>query len=330
MWRSRWSRSPRSRSRTMRPARRRPASRAKRRGRRRKPPSPHSAASVQAESLIASQSIGELSLNAPIVGMASTPSGKGSWRVARDGGIFTSGDAKFYGSTAHRHLNQPIVGMAATRTGHGYWFVARDGGIFTFGDAHVLRLDRRHAPQPADRRHRRHTRRPRLLAGRPRRRRVHLRRRALLRLDRRHPPQPADRRRRAVADRSRLLVRRRATAASSPSATRTSTARPAARTSRSPIVGMAPASTGNGYLLLTAERTRLQLRHRDQLRVGARTACTGAPAVAIATAPARPRLLDRVRQREGLRALPGLEGSALHARPRRRRSGRPRPTSSTG
>ena len=43
-----------------------------------------------------------LSLNAPIVGMAATPSGKGSWRVASDGGIFTSGDAHFYGSTGGR------------------------------------------------------------------------------------------------------------------------------------------------------------------------------------------------------------------------------------
>jgi hypothetical protein len=55
--------------------------------------------------------------------------------VASDGGIFTFGDASFYGSTGNLHLNQPIVGMAATTDGHGYWLVASDGGIFTFGDA---------------------------------------------------------------------------------------------------------------------------------------------------------------------------------------------------
>ncbi len=77
-----------------------------------------------------------LPLNAPIVGMAATPSGQGAWRVGSDGGVFTSGDAHFYGSTGAMRLNQPIVGIAATPNGHGYWFVARDGGVFTFGNAH--------------------------------------------------------------------------------------------------------------------------------------------------------------------------------------------------
>jgi hypothetical protein len=54
---------------------------------------------------------------------------------ARDGGIFTFGDAAFYGSMGAVHLNQPVVGIAATPDGHGYWEVASDGGIFTFGDA---------------------------------------------------------------------------------------------------------------------------------------------------------------------------------------------------
>ena len=53
-------------------------------------------------------------LNKPIVGMAATPDGKGYWLVASDGGIFTFGDAAFYGSTGGTPLNQPIVGMALT------------------------------------------------------------------------------------------------------------------------------------------------------------------------------------------------------------------------
>ena len=74
-------------------------------------------------------------LNAPIVGMAASPSGHGYWMVASDGGIFSFGDAAFYGSEGGSHLNAPIVGMAASPSGHGYWMVASDGGIFSFGDA---------------------------------------------------------------------------------------------------------------------------------------------------------------------------------------------------
>ena len=74
-------------------------------------------------------------LNQPIVGMTATRSGRGYWLIARDGGVFSFGDARFYGSTGAIHLNQPIVGGVATPSGHGYWFVAADGGVFSFGDA---------------------------------------------------------------------------------------------------------------------------------------------------------------------------------------------------
>jgi calcineurin-like phosphoesterase family protein len=47
------------------------------------------------------------------VGMAATPSGKGYWLVAADGGIFTFGDAAFHGSTGAIRLNRPIAGMVA-------------------------------------------------------------------------------------------------------------------------------------------------------------------------------------------------------------------------
>ena len=46
--------------------------------------------------------------------MAATPDGKGYWLVASDGGIFSYGDAQFYGSTGSITLNKPVVGMAAT------------------------------------------------------------------------------------------------------------------------------------------------------------------------------------------------------------------------
>ena len=71
----------------------------------------------------------------PTVGAASTSSGRGFWTAASDGGVFTSGDAQFFGSMGGKALNNPVVGMASTPSGDGYWEVAGDGGIFTFGDA---------------------------------------------------------------------------------------------------------------------------------------------------------------------------------------------------
>ena len=79
-------------------------------------------------------SAGALRLNAPIVGMASTPGG-GYWLVGQDGGVFAYGGATFHGSAGALRLNAPIVGMASTPDGGGYWLVGRDGGVFAYGDA---------------------------------------------------------------------------------------------------------------------------------------------------------------------------------------------------
>ena len=79
--------------------------------------------------------MGAKHLNAPIVGMAATPDGRGYWLVASDGGIFSFGDAGYHGSMGGKHLNRPIVGMTPTPSGAGYWLVASDGGIFAFGTA---------------------------------------------------------------------------------------------------------------------------------------------------------------------------------------------------
>ncbi|HEY2301237.1 MAG TPA: serine hydrolase [Acidimicrobiales bacterium] len=72
---------------------------------------------------------------APVVGMATTPDGGGYWLVGSDGGVFTFGDARFFGSLGALRLNAPVVGVAATPDGGGYWLVGSDGGVFTFGDA---------------------------------------------------------------------------------------------------------------------------------------------------------------------------------------------------
>ena len=63
------------------------------------------------------------------------PTSPGYWQVASDGGIFSFGSARFYGSTGGIRLNRPIVGMVATPDRRGYWLVASDGGVFAFGDA---------------------------------------------------------------------------------------------------------------------------------------------------------------------------------------------------
>jgi hypothetical protein len=59
----------------------------------------------------------------------------GYWLVGSDGGIFTFGAARFYGSTGNLALQRPVVGMTLTAERQGYWLVASDGGVFTFGDA---------------------------------------------------------------------------------------------------------------------------------------------------------------------------------------------------
>jgi hypothetical protein len=53
---------------------------------------------------------------------------------AGDGGVFTFGTDRNFGSAAGKaqHL---VVGMTTTVSEQGYWLVATDGGIFSFGDA---------------------------------------------------------------------------------------------------------------------------------------------------------------------------------------------------
>ncbi|HEY5096768.1 MAG TPA: hypothetical protein VII46_01925, partial [Acidimicrobiales bacterium] len=67
-------------------------------------------------------------LNQPVVALAATSDTQGYWMVASDGGVFTYGDARFFGSTGNIHLNRPIVGLTPTPDGNGYWMVASDGG----------------------------------------------------------------------------------------------------------------------------------------------------------------------------------------------------------
>ena len=49
-------------------------------------------------------SLAGIHINAPIVGMAATPDGKGYWLVGADGGIYNGGDAGFFGSATYPWL----------------------------------------------------------------------------------------------------------------------------------------------------------------------------------------------------------------------------------
>ena len=69
---------------------------------------------------------------------SSPATAKGYWLVGSDGGIFSFGNARFFGSMGGVKLNGRIVAMAATPDNRGYWQVGADGGIFAFGDAKYL------------------------------------------------------------------------------------------------------------------------------------------------------------------------------------------------
>src|SRR5438552_2703126 len=80
-------------------------------------------------------SASNLGLKQPTVGMAATPTGRGYWLVAGDGGIFTFGNARFRGAGTTPAYPTRIVGIASTPSGNGYWIASADGGTLAFGDA---------------------------------------------------------------------------------------------------------------------------------------------------------------------------------------------------
>ena len=71
----------------------------------------------------------------PPAAVAGLSSLQGYRVVARDGGVFTFGNAVFAGSAAELALDEAIVGGAATPTGEGYVLFGERGGVFSFGDA---------------------------------------------------------------------------------------------------------------------------------------------------------------------------------------------------
>ena len=55
--------------------------------------------------------------------------------VGSDGGVFSFGDFRFWGSEAGKTHVGSIVGIAGNGSNTGYWLVGTDGGVYTFGDA---------------------------------------------------------------------------------------------------------------------------------------------------------------------------------------------------
>ena len=60
------------------------------------------------------------------------------WLLAADGGLFSFGDAGFFGSLPGSKIASPAVAMRPTRTGGGYLIVAATGAVVNYGDAPVL------------------------------------------------------------------------------------------------------------------------------------------------------------------------------------------------
>lgn len=79
--------------------------------------------------------MGATRLAAPVVAMAATPTGKGYWLVAADGGTFAFGDAAQVGNLTGVRFAAPPSSCASTASGKGLLIAAQDGGVFTLGDA---------------------------------------------------------------------------------------------------------------------------------------------------------------------------------------------------
>lgn len=75
-------------------------------------------------------------MGTPLAAFAPTPSGAGYLLVGTDGGVFTMGDAMYWGSLPELGIvpNAAIVGAAVSPSGGGYALCGADGGVFTFGD----------------------------------------------------------------------------------------------------------------------------------------------------------------------------------------------------
>ena len=158
--------------------------------------SPATAASSPSATRTSTARPAAIHLNQPIVGMAATRSGHGYWLIARDGGVFTFGDAHFYGSTG-AHPPEPADRRRRRDPDGPRLLVRRPRRRRLLVRRRALpRLDRQRAPAPADRQHGARLERQRLPPARGDGPRVQLRHRRRT-TDRRRTPAPVRRRSRS-------------------------------------------------------------------------------------------------------------------------------------
>ena len=55
--------------------------------------------------------------------------------MAGDGGVFTFGDARFYGSTGDQTTTSDTIGIVATLDGNGYGLITTSGTVAKYGNS---------------------------------------------------------------------------------------------------------------------------------------------------------------------------------------------------
>ena len=83
----------------------------------------------------------------PVNSIAPTRSGHGYWLLAWDGGVFSFGDAKFFGSTGGMRLNSPVDEHGADADGQGVLARRSRRWRVQFRRRQVPRVDGRQAPR---------------------------------------------------------------------------------------------------------------------------------------------------------------------------------------
>lgn len=76
--------------------------------------------------------------DAPMMGIAGDPLGRGYWLVSSNGAVYTFGEVQFYGGMHGQSINAPIAKITAHPDGRGYWLVGEDGAVYAFGSAQVF------------------------------------------------------------------------------------------------------------------------------------------------------------------------------------------------
>lgn len=80
-------------------------------------------------------------LGGPIVDLVPTPDGAGYYLIGADGGVFTFGDAHFFGSAVPSHPASSVVAMTLVPDGSGYWLATGSGQVIPFGSAQLGTTD---------------------------------------------------------------------------------------------------------------------------------------------------------------------------------------------